>query len=103
MYLNDKGLLVGENSDVFGLQAAYLKEMDNISKKALVMGAGGVSPSVILSLKKSGVKDISIINRTLEKCMFLKKKFNNLNIIEWSKIKDEVKNFDIIINATSLD
>ncbi len=103
MYLNDKGLLVGENSDVFGLQAAYLKEVDKISKKkALVMGAGGVSPSVILSLQKSGVKDISIINRTLEKCMFLKKKFNNLNIIEWSKIKDEVKNFDIIINATSL-
>ena len=103
VYLNDKDLLVGENSDVFGLQAAYLKEVDNISKKkALVMGAGGVSPSVILSLQKSGVKDISIINRTLEKCMFLKKKFNNLTIIEWSKIKDEVKNFDIIINATSL-
>ena len=103
VYLNDKGLLVGENSDVFGLQAAYLKEVDKISKKkALVMGAGGVSPSVILSLQKSGVKDISIINRTLEKCMFLKKKFNNLTIIEWSKIKDEVKNFDIIINATSL-
>ena len=34
--------------------------------------------------------------------MFLKKKFNNLTIIEWPKIKDEVKNFDIIINATSL-
>ena len=103
VYLNDKDLLVGENSDVFGLQAAYLKEVDNISKKkALVMGAGGVSPSVILSLQKSGVRDISIINRTLEKCMFLKKKFNNLTIIEWSKIKDEVKNFDIIINATSL-
>tara|TARA_Y100000591_G_scaffold332135_1_gene368368 strand:+ start:2472 stop:3293 length:822 start_codon:yes stop_codon:yes gene_type:complete len=103
VYLNDKGLLVGDNSDVFGLQAAYLKEVDKISKKkALVMGAGGVSPSVILSLQKSGVRDISIINRTLEKCMFLKKKFNNLTIIEWSKIKDEVKNFDIIINATSL-
>ena len=33
VYLNDKDLLVGENSDVFGLQAAYLKEVDNISKK----------------------------------------------------------------------
>ena len=33
VYLNDKGLLVGENSDVFGLQAAYLKEVDKISKK----------------------------------------------------------------------
>ena len=31
VYLNDKDLLVGENSDVFGLQAAYLKEVDNIT------------------------------------------------------------------------
>ena len=68
-----KNTIVGENTDVFGLQAAYLKEVDNISKKALVIGAGGVSPSVILSLQKSGVKDISIINRTKEKCIFLKK------------------------------
>ena len=55
LYLNEKGVVVGENTDVFGLQAAYLKEVDNISKKkALVIGAGGVSPSVILSLQKSG-------------------------------------------------
>ena len=51
-----------------------LKEIDNSSnKKALVIGAGGVSPSVILSIKKSGIKNISITNRTNEKCIFLKK------------------------------
>ena len=50
IYLDDKKTVVGENTDVFGIQAAYLKEVDNISnKKALVIGAGGVSPSVILS------------------------------------------------------
>ena len=32
----------------------------------------------------------------------LKKKFNYLNILPWSDLKDEIKNFDIIINATSL-
>ena len=39
---------------------------------------------------------------TNEKCVFLKKKFKFLNIIPWDKIKLEIKNFDIIINATSL-
>ena len=103
VYLNDKGKIIGENTDVFGLQAAYLKEVDDISnKKTLVIGAGGVSPSVILSLQKSGIKNISITNRTHEKCIFLKKKFTNINIIKWSNLKDEIKNFDIIINATSL-
>ena len=73
LYQDEKGGVVGENTDVFGLQAAYLKEVDNAKKKALVIGAGGVSPSVVLSLQKSGVKNISIINRTIEKCIFLQK------------------------------
>jgi shikimate dehydrogenase len=72
--LLEKNTVVGENTDVFGLQAAYLKKIsDNINKKALVIGAGGVAPSVILSLEKSGVKYISIVNRTYDKCLFLKK------------------------------
>tara|TARA_B100001564_G_scaffold350544_1_gene355148 strand:+ start:217 stop:1038 length:822 start_codon:yes stop_codon:yes gene_type:complete len=95
--------IIGENTDVFGLQAAYLKEIDNsFNKKALIIGAGGVAPSVILSIQKSGVTNISIANRTNEKCIFLKKKFNFLNIVSWKNLEDEIKNYDIIINATSL-
>ena len=93
IYLDHRETIIGENTDVFGLQAAYLKEVDNISnKKVLIMGAGGVSPSVIFALHKSGAKDISITNRTMEKCIFLKNKFKNLKIIEWSLLKNEIKN-----------
>ena len=103
IYLGSEQTIIGENTDVFGLQAAYLKEIDNApQKKALIIGAGGVSPSVILSLQKSSVQEISITNRTREKCVFLKNKFNNLKIVEWEKLKEEIENFDIIINATSL-
>ena len=103
LFLDNNGLIIGENTDVFGLQAAYLKEIDrDLNQKALVLGAGGVSPSVILSLQKSGIKDISIINRTKEKCLFLKKKFKYLNILDWDNLESEIKKFDIIVNATSL-
>jgi len=103
IYLDNQGNIIGENTDVFGLQAAYLKEIDNASKKkALIIGAGGVSPSVILSLQKSGIQEISITNRTREKCIFLKNKFSSLKMIEWNKLQEEIENFDIIINATSL-
>ena len=92
VYLDSKETVIGENTDVFGLQAAYLKEIDNAQKKrALIIGAGGVSPSVVLSLQKSGVQKISITNRTREKCIFLKNKFNNLKIIEWDKLQQELK------------
>ena len=101
--LDSNNTVIGENTDVYGLQAAYLKEIDNSSnKKALVIGAGGVSPSVILSIQKSGIRNISLTNRTNEKCIFLKKKFKFLNILPWASLESEIKNFDIIINATSL-
>ena len=103
IYLDDTNTLVGENTDVFGLQAAYLKEITNVeNKKALVIGAGGVSPSVIFSLAKSKISNISIINRTHEKSFFLKKRFNFLKVLEWKTLRNEISKFDIIINATSL-
>ncbi len=103
IFLDNEGTLVGENTDVYGLQAAYLKEIsDAKNKKALVIGAGGVSPSVILSLQKSKINNISVINRTYEKSVFLKKKFKFLEVLKWENLKKEIAKFDIIINATSL-
>ena len=103
IFLDETNTLVGENTDVFGLQAAYLKEINEVkNKKALVIGAGGVSPSVIFALQKSRINNISIINRTHEKSIFLKKKFNFLNILNWPSLRQEISKFDIIINATSL-
>ncbi len=103
IYLDEKNNLVGDNTDVFGLQAAYLKEItDAENKKALIIGAGGVSPSVIFSLQKTKVQNITVVNRTHEKSIFLKKRFKFLNIVEWRDLKNEISNYDIIINATSL-
>ena len=103
--LDENNDLIGENTDVFGFQAAYLKSIPNQekkNKKALVLGAGGVAPSIILALLKSNILDISITNRTYEKLLFLKKNFKNLNIIKWSDFPKQLNSFDIIINATSL-
>jgi len=103
IFLDKTNTLVGENTDVFGLQVAYLKEIVNTeNKKALIIGAGGVSPSVILALQKSKIGNISITNRTHDKSTFLQKKFKYLNVLEWKSLRDEIANFDIIINATSL-
>ena len=95
--------MIGDNTDVFGIQAAYLKEITDFeNKEALVIGAGGVSPSIIFSLNKSKVKNISVVNRTHDKSIFLKNRFKFLNILDWKNLKDELGKFDIIINATSL-
>ena len=103
IFLDSANSIIGDNTDVFGLQAAFLKEISNATnKKALVIGAGGVSPSIIYSLMKSKINNVTIVNRTYEKSVFLKKKFSFLNILEWKLLKEEISKFDIIINATSL-
>ncbi len=103
--LDENHNLIGENTDVFGFQAAYLKSIPNQekkNKKVLILGAGGVAPSIILALLKSNIFNISISNRTYEKSLFLKKKFNSINVIKWDECSKEFDKFDIVINATSL-
>ena len=103
IHLDTRGKLVGENTDVYGIQAAYLKQIPNIhNKNAIIIGGGGVAPSVIFSLLKSKIKNIFIANRTYEKSVFLKKKFSSIQILKWELLKEKLDSFDIIINATSL-
>ena len=91
--------LVGHNTDVAGFTRAIIDLNFNIKgKKILILGAGGVVPSIIFALKKMEASQISISNRTKERAENLKIQFNNLKIVDWGIIKD----FDIIINATSL-
>ena len=93
------GNLVGHNTDIFGFDKA-IKNL-NFSmkgKKVLILGAGGVVPSIVFALKKMDVLEIIISNRTKQKAENLKYLFKNLNVIEWGNLTD----FDVIINATSL-
>ena len=69
-----------------------------INKKVLVLGAGGVVPSIIFALNKMKVSEIIISNRTKSKAESIKDLFKNIKIVEWG----EVPEFDIIINATSI-
>ena len=71
---------------------------DVVEKKILILGAGGVVPSIIFALNKMKVSSITLSNRTKSKAENLKKLFKNLLIVNWG----EVPNFDVIINATSL-
>src|SRR6056300_1506720 len=91
--------VVGHNTDIIGFETSIKKSKFNIFKKeVLILGAGGVVPSIIFALNKMKVSKIKISNRTKEKAEDLKKLFRNIEIIEWG----EIPNFDVIINATSL-
>jgi shikimate dehydrogenase len=98
LYLKNKKV-VGHNTDIIGFETSIEKTKYNlVNKKVLILGAGGVVPSIIFALNKMKVSKIIISNRTKEKAQNLKKNFKNVELIEWG----EVLNFDMIINATSI-
>ncbi len=95
----DNGNLVGHNTDISGFQKAINNLNYNIkNKKILILGAGGVVPSIIFALNKMEVSKIIVTNRTYKKAENLKSQFNKINIVNWGEVPD----FDMIINATSL-
>ena len=98
IYLRDNKV-IGHNTDIFGFETSIKKSKYNLTdKEVLILGAGGVVPSIIFALNKMKISKIKISNRTKDKAENLKTLFKNIEIIEWG----EVPNFDMIINATSL-
>ena len=103
------GKIIGHNTDIEGFVKAIKEIKYNIvGKKILIIGSGGVSPSIIFALYKMKAYNIVLSNRTKEKATYLQNFYNN-TIVEkygWNKIKvvkwGDVPEFDIVINATSV-
>ena len=91
--------IIGHNTDIGGFELA-IKDIkyDLNGKRILILGAGGVVPSLIFALKRMKVLEITLSNRTRTKAKDLSNLFDNLTIVDWG----EIPNFDMIINATSL-
>ncbi len=91
--------IVGDNTDVKGFQYALQHIKYSVKgKKIFILGAGGVTSSIIFALEQMEASKIMLSNRTKQKAESLKKLFPNLLVIDWGEIPD----FHMIINATSV-
>ncbi len=91
--------IIGHNTDISGFELAMRHiKLDTSNKNVLIIGAGGVVPSIICALRNLNTKNISIMNRTKERAKEIKKMFNCIEVVEGQ----DLKNFDMLINATSL-
>lgn len=109
--LNYGGRLVGYTTDGIGaLNALKYNGVDVYNKKTMILGAGGASRSLSFALAEE-VKELVILNRTLEKAQQLandlssvlrkkaKTRAEGLNV---ENVRKELKDTDIVINATSV-
>ena len=107
--LTGGGKIVGHNTDIGGFKNAIKDtKYDPSGKRVLILGSGGVAPSIIFALYKMKVSSITLTNRTKIKAEYLQNFYNSDTIEKngWNKIKvvdwGEVPEFDMIINATSV-
>ena len=95
----NNGNVTGYNTDIDGFELSIKKLNYEVSnKKIVILGAGGVVPSIIYALKRMNAHQIYLSNRTKEKAEILKNLFEGVEVIDWGALPD----FDMIINATSL-
>ena len=111
--VNDNGKLIGHITDGIGfMQALKDNDIDVIGKKMTIAGAGGAATAIQVQCALDGAESISIFNpkdpffaraeSTAEK---LSKetpdcKVSVFDLADEAKLKEEVANADILVNAT---
>ncbi len=98
------GEIEGRNTDAYGFitnaKEAY-PEFNFKGNSALVLGAGGAARSVLYALKREGVADIRITNRTIENAEELAEEFG-ATVFDWNEKEAALKNSGLVVNTTSL-
>ena len=99
--------IIGSNTDGIGF-LAHLKQTTKIwnaeNGPAVVIGAGGASRAVLVSLLEDGVPEIRLINRTKKRAERLANDVDDdrICILDWDDWADALKNAALLVNVTTL-
>ncbi len=102
----EDGILWGDNTDIEGFLAGLDHEAsawDRAGDKAVVLGAGGAARAIVQALQLRKIKQILIVNRTLERAEALARIFGAGVIAwPWSRLPEALIGADLLVNTTSL-
>jgi shikimate dehydrogenase len=104
---NTEGILKGYNTDMDGFLDPFKKKEIKIQDtKILLLGAGGAARAIVAGVAKEKAKHITIANRTLQNAnnltQFANKIGLNADAITIENVGNNLKDYDIIVNATSI-
>jgi len=98
--VNEDGTLIGHNTDVIGVRRTFEHHgVDPRGRKALVLGAGGASRSVLHYLTEQGA-EVDVTNRTMGKAEALVRRFPGSSAV--GRRVAEEKQYDIVVNCTPM-
>ena len=103
------GSFIGFNTDKAGFLKTLEPFKEEISgKNALLLGAGGVAPSIVSALIDAGISKIVIYNRTKSRAENLRKKFLDkstsvsIEVVDKDALNDSARKSAIVVNATTV-
>ncbi len=105
--VNVDGNLKGYNTDMDGFLEPFKKKgLEIKNSKILLLGAGGAARAIVAGFAKEKAKSITIANRTIENAEELSEFAGKIglasDVLKIENVKDTAKNYDIIVNATSV-
>lgn len=104
LWLED-GLIHATNTDGHGFTANldhHRSGWDQVTT-AVVLGAGGASRSVIQSLRNRGIKEIHVVNRTIDRARQLADQFGpRIHAQPIAALTEVLKDAGLFVNTTSL-
>jgi shikimate dehydrogenase len=104
--VNQKGELIGHNTDAAGfLQGLEDAKIYLRKKVAVMLGAGGSARAIAYALLSSGVSKLWVYNRTPEKIATLVKDFavvGSIALLKPEELNFVIRNCDILVNTTSV-
>jgi shikimate dehydrogenase len=96
--VNEGGCLKGYNTDAVGAEKVLRDLSVTPEAKVVVLGAGGVAKAILYSLRKLGVTDIVLCNRTVARSEHLSG--GSITVVAWEGRAG--LQGDLLINATSV-
>ena len=111
-YNGDEVLTKGFNTDGYGCVRAIEEKAPEKKKKVTITGAGGASRAVAFQIANSGISELSLLNRNVNKAKSLANDLKanlkaigidiNINAYDLDGLKRELDSSDIFIDTTPI-
>jgi len=103
-----EGKLIGYNTDATGFLQALISEggFEPKGKRAVILGAGGAARACGVILANSGMRSISIVNRTLSRghdlASILEPLCPDVRVMGYNddRLKEAIQNSELLVNCT---
>jgi shikimate dehydrogenase len=100
-FWHEKGTLVGDNTDVGGVDAIALALLGDTrgSARVALLGAGGSAAAVLAAAERWGSANVRLYNRNMERAHALASRFEG-SVTVASSLDDALDGASLVVNAT---